>query len=600
MADQLDVGGFSLNLGSPINHMLAFPKCINMCERIFSRQSNVYLLMFVLLYALGPGKKSAKQNGQKSLQKNTISSWIKKNDKPQNGNSNGKIDESVDDNKQSKAANSEKSENGKVVTEEIKQQEIKEVSQIKSEPESEKCQEVSENIGGEVEQTVENTEGLSEDESENPTKKIKKEDSEDDESAKVNSTSVGTEKGGRVIPAKCDVCRQLLTDPDLRIYPGHPHDAVEEYIALTDPKLSLFTGDEGDINEHDERPQNKVTQFSIYDKAGHLCPFDGGLIERNVLLYFSGYIKAIYEENPEAEGGIPVKDMGPINEWWVSGYDGGERALIGFSTAYGEYYLMEPCEAYAPLMESVKEKIYMGKLVIEFLLEEENASYEDLLNKLQTTVPPFGTTTLTEDSLLRHAQFVCDQVLSFDTGADNTDDLLITSPCMRALVKLAGVTFGQRRAMRRSEKKDFKKKKLAGWSKATTTPLVSDVFETFFSDQLDSDASSKGPKRRRCGVCEACQLSDCGTCPSCVDMIKFGGTGRSKQACVKRRCPNMAIQEADDDDQEEDDDNMEISADDCSNMSWNSNPRKFRVRSDKKSMEWVGEPLKDDGRKIYF
>lgn len=84
-------------------------------------------------------------------------------------------------------------------------------------------------------------------------------------------------------------------------------------------------------------------------------------------------------------GGIPAKDMGPINEWWVSGFDGGERALIGFSTAFGEYYLMEPSEAYAPLMESVKEKIYMGKLVIEFLLDEENASYEDLLNKLQVS-----------------------------------------------------------------------------------------------------------------------------------------------------------------------------------------------------------------------
>lgn len=78
--------------------------------------------------------------------------------------------------------------------------------------------------------------------------------------------------------------------------------------------------------------------------------------------------------------------MGPINEWWVSGYDGGELALLGFSTDYGEYYLMEPSEAYAPFMEPVKEKIYMGKLVIEFLLEDRAASYGDLLNKLQVLI----------------------------------------------------------------------------------------------------------------------------------------------------------------------------------------------------------------------
>ena len=31
-------------------------------------------------------------------------------------------------------------------------------------------------------------------------------------------------------------------------------------------------------------------------------------------------------------GGIPTKNMGPINSWWTAGFDGGENALIGFST----------------------------------------------------------------------------------------------------------------------------------------------------------------------------------------------------------------------------------------------------------------------------
>ena len=31
-------------------------------------------------------------------------------------------------------------------------------------------------------------------------------------------------------------------------------------------------------------------------------------------------------------GGIPTKAMGPINEWWTAGFDGGEKALIGFGT----------------------------------------------------------------------------------------------------------------------------------------------------------------------------------------------------------------------------------------------------------------------------
>ena len=72
------------------------------------------------------------------------------------------------------------------------------------------------------------------------------------------------------------------------------------------------------------------------------------------------------------------------------------------------------------------------------------------------------------------------------------------------------------------------------------------IFEQFFENQIDGKTNS-APKRRRCGVCEACQLPDCGKCSHCKDMVKFGGSGRSKQACVHRRCPNMAVQVADDD-----------------------------------------------------
>lgn len=48
---------------------------------------------------------------------------------------------------------------------------------------------------------------------------------------------------------------------------------------------------------------------SVYDKRGHLCPFDTGLIERNIELYFSGVVKPIYDDNPCLDGeekpGIP-------------------------------------------------------------------------------------------------------------------------------------------------------------------------------------------------------------------------------------------------------------------------------------------------------
>lgn len=70
---------------------------------------------------------------------------------------------------------------------------------------------------------------------------------------------------------------------------------------------------------------------------------------------------------------------------------------------------------------------------------------------------------------------------------------------------------------------------------ATTTPLVRQIFDIFFKDQIDGKEIG-AIRRKRCGVCEVCQLPDCGKCKSCKDMVKFGGTGKKKQCCEERRC----------------------------------------------------------------
>ena len=48
----------------------------------------------------------------------------------------------------------------------------------------------------------------------------------------------------------------------------------------------------------------------------------------------------------------------------------------------------------------------------------------------------------------------------------------------------------------------------------------------------------EAPRRRRarCGTCPGCKEVDCKTCQACRDMPKYGGPGRLKQSCVKRKC----------------------------------------------------------------
>lgn len=226
---------------------------------------------------------------------------------------------------------------------------------------------------------------------------------------------------------------------------------------------------------------------------------------------------------------------------------------LGFATSYADYYLMAASELYEPIMNELEEKIFLSKTVIELLIEEDNAEYEDLLTKLQNSLMPNGT-RVSEDSLLRYAEFVCDRVYHFDAAGAEDEPPLILSPCMRTLIQLSGITLGKRRATRKLEKRrQPKAKKGPNWTKATTTPLVGYVFESFFRDQMDQGEDKFGPtsapRRTRCGICEACQQTDCGKCNFCRDMVKFGGSGRSKQSCALRKCPNRAVQVADDDDE---------------------------------------------------
>lgn len=445
-----------------------------------------------------------------------------------------------------------------------------------------------------VDQDVEE---IDESENESKPKRIKIED-EVARKEREGSIPAIAPSPAKPLPQRCNECLKFMDDPELKLFPGDPDTAVEEFIALTDPRLSLFTGEEDFDNMTEDRPQHKITNFSIYDKNTHLCAFDTGLIERNKYLFFSGVLKPIFEENPSPEGGVPCRNMGPINEWFISGFDGGENALIGFSTAYAEYILMEPSEAYTPFIEQMRVKVHMAKIVIEFLSDNEDAAYEDLLNKVQTTVPPPGLSdvvSFSEDSLLRHAQFVVDQVQSYDDAAAEDESLLITTPCMRSLIKLAGVTLGKRRQLRKDVSKVKVKKEKNVQTRATVTPLVRGLFDTIFQGQiLDEDVKNK--KRQRCGYCEVCQQPDCGTCSACKDMTKFGGTGRAKQACKQRRCPNLAIKSADEDEGEE-----ETDLDKENQEPKSATEKKHKsAKNSKTRVTWLGEPIKKLGKKSFF
>lgn len=60
---------------------------------------------------------------------------------------------------------------------------------------------------------------------------------------------------------RCVKCKQFLDS--VLLYNGHPNNSSDEFIALTDDKLSLYTGKEETFEETSELPTHKVSTFII-------------------------------------------------------------------------------------------------------------------------------------------------------------------------------------------------------------------------------------------------------------------------------------------------------------------------------------------------
>ena len=140
---------------------------------------------------------------------------------------------------------------------------------------------------------------------------------------------------------RCQTCLQNLEDPDLIQCESHPEGAKPEFEAICEESLILPSDGLNNL------PRFKVTQFCLYDLEGHVVGFNTNLIRRNKQIFFSGLIKSGSSEDYGMEGGVPVKDAGPITSL-------SRESIV---TEVAVYCIMEPAAIYEPFMKIAEEKM---------------------------------------------------------------------------------------------------------------------------------------------------------------------------------------------------------------------------------------------------
>lgn len=228
----------------------------------------------------------------------------------------------------------------------------------------------------------------------------------------------------------CSNCEQLFSEVKV-IDQEDETTWFDELQTLTDPELILPSDDPTNAI-----PQHKITDYVVYASCGHLVSFDEGLIEEGREVFLRGWVKQVFCDNEDQSGGLPTKDIGPITEWWFSGFDGGENIIVGLETAYASYVLAKPHESYSSFTTRMTDKLYLSKLVIEFQNKNSEASFEDLLHAIRDR----SCDRFDEESLLRHSNFIIQQIMSYDEAGDEDEIKILETSAISDFMDLCGIT----------------------------------------------------------------------------------------------------------------------------------------------------------------
>merc|ERR1712037_180849 len=142
----------------------------------------------------------------------------------------------------------------------------------------------------------------------------------------------------------------------------------------------------------------------------------------------------------------------------------------------------------------------------------------------------------------RHFNKVCKWSLE-DIAVDNLDEIdadieLPTSPVSPEELQAAIIQETTMAVAVKSEIVPTKKVQQKSIEELSSLGVGTFSIDKDTARNMASGRFVKRIKIKRCGKCKECKSTNCQKCEPCRDMLKYGGPGKLKQACVYRRCAN--------------------------------------------------------------
>jgi len=196
-------------------------------------------------------------------------------------------------------------------------------------------------------------------------------------------------------------------------------------------------------------------------------------------IYFSGVVSPFVNDQLK----VPIIRGGPIQIWWITGYEKDEPMQIAITTSHGQFYFQSPSKEFKKFFLEDKSKVL--KMVYTCLKENQDLTYEDLLEVMVTKATEFELEDFSQQTLLSSGNFIINQIESYEREAEEDEEVVLDTEAFKELKRLTKSqgNFGQsnQRKKRAERRQNFE-------------PNFDDYN---YSDYSDSDYEAGRSSRRR-------------------------------------------------------------------------------------------------------